>query len=110
MHYLSHPEFSGADKEKIGRIRVDYTRPIGLIAKFKNPENNKEEWMLIDGNHRTRKAVEEGKPANYYVVSDPHDVERFMKFNLKHPHQHFLDDMDENSNFRSQASFSLMEL
>lgn len=92
MHFLSHPEFSAADKAKYKDIKVDYDKPIGLIVNFENPETGKTEWMLIDGNHRTRKAVEDKHDAKYHVISNPDDVEKFMKVDPKKAHQLFPDE------------------
>lgn len=102
MHFLSHPEFSQTSDEKIKNIKVDYSKPIGLIVNFKNPETNKTEYLLIDGNHRTRKAIEEDKPANFYVIQNPEDVDKFMIIDKNVEHKMFDDEIEE--------SFSLLEI
>jgi len=58
MKQLSHPEFSVAEPTKVAAMKIDYSKPIGIVVKFEDPESNKTEWILIDGNHRTRKASE----------------------------------------------------
>lgn len=95
MHFLSHPEFSAADQKKIDALEIDYKRPIGLIVNFKNPESGKTEYILIDGNHRTRKAVQEKKNGIFLVVQDPADTDKFMEVDTKKVHQLFPDDDDE---------------
>jgi hypothetical protein len=95
MHFLSHPEFSATDSQKLKTMEVDYDRPIGLIVNFENPETSKTEYLLVDGNHRTRKAVEEGKPAIFLVVQDPKDTEKFMTTDTSKAHQLFPQDDDE---------------
>ncbi len=102
MHYLAHPEFNVADPKKVRDMKIDYKRPLGLVVKFRDPESGKTEWMLIDGNHRTRKAVEEKRSGVFHVVSDPKDVEQFLEVDLRHPHKAFLDDVDERLSAISQ--------
>jgi hypothetical protein len=80
MHFLSHPDFQHTEPKKVEKLKIDYDRPIGLIVNVKDEENGKTEWMLIDGNHRTRKAISDNKEAKYIVVQDPEDVSKFMKF------------------------------
>jgi len=92
MYFLSHPELQAADPKKYEKLEIDYTKPIGLIANIEDPENGKKEWMLIDGNHRTRKAVQDNHEAKYTVISSPEDVKKFMVFNPKKPHELFPDD------------------
>lgn len=91
MHFLSHPEFSASDKEKYSKFELDYNKPIGLIVNFEDPETGKTEWILVDGNNRTRKAVEDNKSAKYYVISDPKDVDKFMKVDTTKLHSLFPD-------------------
>lgn len=93
MHFLSHPEFSYAEDEKANRQVIDYTKPIGLIVNLRDPDTGKTEWMLIDGNHRTRKATQEHKSGKFYVIPSPTDVEKFMEFDDSLPHQLFPDDI-----------------
>lgn len=92
MHFLSHPEFSASDKAKYSKMKLDYDDPIGLIVNFENPETQKTEWILIDGNHRTRKAVEDNQSAKYHVISNPDDVDKFMKVDPKKVHKLFPDE------------------
>ena len=91
MHFLSHPEFSEANPEKYNNIQIDYNEPLGLIANFKD-ENDKNELILIDGNHRTRKAVEEKQPGQYIVMYDPNDVNKILTINNEIPKKLFSDD------------------
>ncbi len=92
MHFLSHPEFSGADLNKVKSLKMDYSLPIGLIVNFQDPESGKTEYMLIDGNHRTRRAIMDKKVAKYHVVSDPKDSAKFLKVDKKVSHKLFADD------------------
>ena len=92
MHFLSHPVFQYSDPKKVKGLEIDYDRPIGLIVNVKDPENGKTEWMLIDGNHRTRKAISDNKDANYIVIPNPEDVEKFMTFDKTKSHNLFPDD------------------
>ena len=92
MYQLSHPEFSVAEPGKVAAMKVDYSKPIGIVVKFEDPESKKTEWILIDGNHRTRKATEEDKEAKFYVVTDPKDVNKFMQVDTSKVHQLFPDD------------------
>ena len=78
MHFLSHPEFSEADPEKYNEMEIDYNKPLGLIANFNDPELNKTELLLIDGNNRTRKAVEDNHEGKYVVIYDPNDVSKIL--------------------------------
>ncbi len=94
MYQLSHPEFSVAEPGKVASMKINYDEPIGIIVNFKDPETEKTEWILIDGNHRTRKATEENKDAKFYVISDPNDVDKFMETNVEQPHKLFIDDED----------------
>jgi len=95
MHFLSHPEFSATSPEKVQSLEMDYEKPIGLIANFKNPETDKTEYILVDGNHRTRKAVEDDHDANFYVVQDPEDVNKFMKVDTSKAHRLFPQDDED---------------
>lgn len=94
LHFFSHPEFSYTDPNKVKKLTIDYEKPIGVLVKFKNPESEKTEWMLIDGNHRARKASQEDAEAKLYVISDPQEVEKFMKVDTSKPHSLFVDDED----------------
>ena len=94
MYQLSHPEFNVAEPDKVSSMKIDYNTPIGIIVKFRDPETEKTEWILIDGNHRTRKATEENKDAKFYVISNPDDVGKFMETNVEQPHKLFIDDED----------------
>jgi hypothetical protein len=93
--HLTSPTLTNVDPEKIKNIKIDYSKPIGLVVAFKNPETDLNELLLIDGNHRTTKAMEEGKEALYYIIDNPKEVKKIMKFNKKIPHKLFLDDDDE---------------
>lgn len=92
LHNFSHPEFSAADPEKVSSMKIDYSKPIGILVKFENPETKKTEWILIDGNHRVRKASQEKKSAKLFVISDPKDVRKFMKVDPTKAHKLFADD------------------
>jgi hypothetical protein len=94
LKQYSHPLFTTVDPEKVEKLKneLDLTKPLGLLVKFMNPEDKKIEWMLIDGNHRVRAAAEIGEDALLYVISDPNEVKKIMKFNKKFPHQMFPDD------------------
>lgn len=91
LKFLSHQEFSYVDQNKLGNIRkeMDYTKPIGLMVNFMNPETEETEWILIDGNHRVRIAAEDNQPALLYAISDPKDVAKVMKTDQKIPHELF---------------------
>ena len=89
MHFLSHPEFNAADETKFKNIEIDYDRPLGLIVNVEDPETRATEWMLIDGNHRTRKASESNRPGKFQVIDNPADVKKFMKFDKSVPHELF---------------------
>ncbi len=95
MKQLSHPEFSVAEPTKVAAMKIDYSKPIGIVVKFEDPESNKTEWILIDGNHRTRKASEGEQDGLFYVITDPKDVKKFMKVDTSKVHQLFPDDEDE---------------
>lgn len=92
LNQFSHPEFSAASPEKVAAMKIDYSKPIGVLVKFQDPESQKTEWILIDGNHRVRKAVQDKQPAKLYVVTDPKDVEKFLKVDPSKPHKLFPDD------------------
>lgn len=95
MHFLSHPEFSATSPEKVKALEIDYEKPIGLIVNFEDPETGKTEYILIDGNHRTRKAVEDDHDAKFYIIQDPKDVKKFMKTDTSKAHKLFpADDED----------------
>ncbi len=91
LKFLSHQEFSYVDQNKIEKIRqeMDYSKPIGLMVNFMNPETEETEWILVDGNHRVRIAAEDKQPAILYAVPDPIDVAKVMKTNQKIPHELF---------------------
>lgn len=95
MKQLSHPEFSVAEPTKVAAMEIDYSKPIGIVVKFEDPETGVAEWILIDGNHRTRKASEGDKDGLFYVITNPKDVQKFMKTDTSKPHQLFPDDDDE---------------
>lgn len=88
---LTDPAFTSIDNKHADEITIDYSKPIGLVVKFENPETKQTEFLLIDGNHRTTKAMNENRPALYYVIDDPKDAEKFMKFDASVPHKLFLD-------------------
>ena len=92
LRQFSHPEFSAADPNKVAALKIDYTKPIGILVKFTDPESKQTEWILIDGNHRVRKATEEGQEAKLYVIADPQDSEKFMKVDTSKAHKLFYDD------------------
>ena len=92
LHQFSHPEFNLADPEKVKSLQIDYTKPIGIIVKFEDPESHKTEWILIDGNHRVRKATQQNKSAKLYVVSNPKDADKFMQVDTTKPHRLFPDE------------------
>ena len=95
LNQYSREEFSFVDPDKMGKLRgnLDYAKPLGLLVKFKNPEDSESsgEWLLIDGNHRVRVAAEEGKSGDLIVIENPKDVDKFMKVNKKIPHEMFPD-------------------
>lgn len=92
LRQFSHPEFSAADPKKVAALKMDYEKPVGILVKFKDPESEQTEWMLIDGNHRVRKASEEDQEAKLYVVNNPEEVEKFMKVDPTKTHKLFPDD------------------
>jgi hypothetical protein len=92
LHFFSHPEFSFTSPEKVSKLKIDYDKPIGILVKMENPESKSSEWILIDGNHRTRKASEEKKSAKLYVIKDPKETKKFMKVDPSKPHQLFPDE------------------
>lgn len=92
MKQLSHPEFSVAEPTKVAAMKIDYSKPIGIVVKFEDPETKATEWILIDGNHRTRKASEGNNDGLFYVITNPKDVQKFMKTDTSKPHQLFPDD------------------
>jgi hypothetical protein len=92
LHLFSHKEFSFTDPKKVQRLKIDYEKPIGILVKFENPESEKTEWILIDGNHRARKAADENNSAKLHVVSDPQEVKKFMSVDTTKPHRLFADD------------------
>ena len=92
LHSFAHPEFSFTDPKKVKKMKVDYEKPIGILVKFEDPKSKKTEWILIDGNHRARKAANEKKDAKVYVVSDPKDVKKFMRVDPSKPHKLFPDE------------------
>lgn len=89
---FSHPEFSAADPKKVAAMKIDYEKPVGILVKFEDPESKQTEWILIDGNHRARKATEEGENAKLYVITNPKDVNKFMNTDTSKPHKLFPDD------------------
>ena len=94
LHFFSHPEFSYTSPEKVSKLKIDYEKPLGILVKFEDPESKKTEWILIDGNHRVRKAAEEKQSAKIYVISDPKDTEKFMRVDPSKPHKLFPDEED----------------
>jgi hypothetical protein len=94
MHHMAHPEFSQADPEKYKKMVLDYEQPLGLLVNYYDPEENKTEWMLIDGNHRTRKAVDEKHWGKYILVPNVEDTAKFLTINSDKPRKLFLDDED----------------
>lgn len=92
LNQFSHPEFSAANPEKVAAMEIDYSKPLGILVKFQDPESEKTEWILIDGNHRVRKAAQEKQPAKLFVISNPEDVKKFMKVDPSKPHKLFPDD------------------
>jgi hypothetical protein len=94
LNQFSHPIFTTVDTEKVERLKtqLDLSKPLGLLVNFMNPENKKTEWMLIDGNHRVRAAAEMGEDGILYVISDPKEVKKFIKFDKSIPYKMFPDD------------------
>lgn len=94
LKQFSHPTFTTVDTEKVEKLKneLDLTKPLGLLVNFMNPQNKKTEWMLIDGNHRVRAAAEMNQPGILYVIKDPNEVKKFIKFDKRIPHQMFPDD------------------
>jgi hypothetical protein len=97
LKQFSHPLFSTVDPVKLKRIKkeIDYTRPLGLLVKFRDPESEKTEWVLIDGNHRVRAAAEANQKAKLYVISDPDKVATIMDVDTSKPHSLIPDEDDE---------------
>jgi hypothetical protein len=95
LRRYSDENLSMVDSNKISKIRSEmrYEDPIGLLVKFKNPEDQESsgEWVLIDGNHRVRIAGDDGMDGKLIVVKDPEDVKKFMNFNPSIPHELFPD-------------------
>jgi len=95
LNQYSREDFSFVDPLKMQKLKgeMDYSRPLGLLVKFKNPETPEDggEWILIDGNHRVRTAAEDGKPGDLIVVPNPSDVDRFMTVDTDIPHELFPD-------------------
>lgn len=89
---FSHPEFSAADPKKVAAMKMDYEKPIGILVKFEDPESKQTEWILIDGNHRARRATEDNQSAKLYVIANPKDVNKFMITDASKPHKLFPDD------------------
>ncbi len=56
------------------------------------PESKQTEWILIDGNHRVRRATEDNQNAKLYVVANPKEVSKFMITDTNKPHKLFPDD------------------
>jgi cytidyltransferase-like protein len=94
MHHMAHPEFSQADPEKYKKMVLDYDQPLGLLVNYYDPEENETEWLLIDGNHRTRKAVDEKHWGKYILVPNVEDTAKFLTINNNKPRKLFLDDED----------------
>lgn len=92
MGQWSHSSFSLVDPKKLKSIELDYSRPLGLAVKFQDPESGKSEWILIDGNHRVRKASKGKKKGLILMVSNPDDVTKFMTTDVSKPHKLFQDD------------------
>jgi len=95
LKFFSHPEFSYADPKKLEKLKnqIDYTKPLGLLVNFENPETHETEFILVDGNHRVRIAGEADMKGLLYVINDPNDVKKALKFNKEVPHEFFQDDM-----------------
>jgi len=91
---FAHPDFSFTDPKKVASMKLDYEKPLGILVKFENPETKKTEFILIDGNHRVRKAADENKSAKVYVISDPKDTKKFMRVDPSKPHKLFPDEED----------------
>lgn len=95
LRRYSDENLSMVDPNKISKIRSEmrYEDPIGLLVKFKNPEDleSNGEWILIDGNHRVRIAGDDGMNGKLTVINDPDDVKKFMSFNPNIPHELFPD-------------------
>lgn len=94
LKQYSHPEFSAVDPKKLNKLKksLNYDKPLGILVRFINPDDNQPEWVLIDGNHRVRAAAENNNPGLLYVITDPKDIEKFMIVDSSIPHELFPDD------------------
>jgi nicotinamide mononucleotide adenylyltransferase/Zn-dependent peptidase ImmA (M78 family) len=94
MHFMAHPEFSKTDPAKYKKLKLDYDKPLGLNVNFYDPYLKETLWILIDGNHRTRKAVEENHNGKYILVPNTDDTAKFLTINNDIPKKLSIDDED----------------
>lgn len=94
LRQYSHPEFSAVEPKKLNKLKksLNYDKPLGILVRFVNPDDNQPEWVLIDGNHRVRAAAENNTSGLLYEITDPEDVEKFMVVDDSIPHELFPDD------------------
>lgn len=95
LKQYSHPEFSAVEPKKLNKLKksLNYDKPLGILVRFVNPDDNQPEWVLIDGNHRVRAAAENNNPALLYEITDSEDVKKFMVVDDSIPHELFPDDV-----------------
>jgi hypothetical protein len=97
---FSHKNFSLVDSNKLKQLKktLDLSKPLGILVKFKNPEDKTDtgEWILVDGNHRVRAANALKKNADLFVVDmtkiKQKDINKFMLVNKDIPHNLYPDD------------------
>ena len=94
MHFMAHPEFSKTDPAKYKKLELDYDKPLGLNVNLYDPYSKETLWILIDGNHRTRKAVEEEHNGKYILVPNVEDTAKFLTINSDIPKKLSIDDED----------------
>ena len=97
---FSSKDFAFINPKKLEKLKktLNLDKPLGIFAKIINPEDKTHtgEWTLIDGNHRVSAAAELEKSGDLYVIDmtklKQKDINKFMFFNKKVPHQLFQDD------------------
>jgi len=94
MHFMAHPEFSKTDPAKYKKLKLDYDKPLGLNVNLYDPYLKETLWILIDGNHRTRKAVDEKHNGKYILVPNVEDTAKFLTINSDIPKKLSIDDED----------------
>jgi len=63
------------DESKAESIKNDYSKPLGLIIRIKG---TRDKHLLIDGNHRTYKAMLDNKDkVYYYYIKNANDIHKF---------------------------------